>query len=121
MTRQSARSGGRRPKSAKARSRGKWALASNERYGRLAKFKSLSERFEWHYTPKHGSWLDLAESELGVLSSQCSTAASPTGKLSSRKSPLGSTTAIAATPKPIGTSRQKMPVSNLTISTLHFE
>jgi hypothetical protein len=31
----------------------------------------LVERFEWHYTPKHGSRLDLAESELGVLSSQC--------------------------------------------------
>ena len=29
------------------------------------------ERFEWHYTPKHGSWLDMAESELGVLSTQC--------------------------------------------------
>src|SRR2546426_8966665 len=28
-------------------------------------------RFEWHYTPKHGSWLNLAESELGVLTSQC--------------------------------------------------
>src|SRR5438270_11335830 len=28
-------------------------------------------RFEWHYTPKHGSWLDMAESELGVLASQC--------------------------------------------------
>jgi hypothetical protein len=31
----------------------------------------LVERFEWHYTPKHGSWLNLVESELGVLSSQC--------------------------------------------------
>ena len=33
--------------------------------------RRLVERFEWHYTPKHGSWLDLAESELGVLSAQC--------------------------------------------------
>ena len=28
-------------------------------------------RFEWHYTPKHGSWLNMAESGLAVLSSQC--------------------------------------------------
>ncbi len=33
--------------------------------------RRLTERFEWHYTPKHGSWLDLAESELSVLSGQC--------------------------------------------------
>ena len=33
--------------------------------------RRLFERFEWHYTPKHGSWLDLAESELAVLSAQC--------------------------------------------------
>src|SRR6202795_3803362 len=33
--------------------------------------RRLAERFEWHYTPKHGSWLDMAESELGVLASQC--------------------------------------------------
>src|SRR6201988_2372285 len=33
--------------------------------------RRLVERFEWHYTPKHGSWLNLAESELGVLKSQC--------------------------------------------------
>jgi len=33
--------------------------------------RRLFERFEWHYTPKHGSWLDLAESELAVLSGQC--------------------------------------------------
>lgn len=33
--------------------------------------RRLVERFEWHYTPKHGSWLDMAETELSVLSSQC--------------------------------------------------
>jgi hypothetical protein len=36
-----------------------------------AEARRLVERFEWHYTPKHGSWLDLAESELGILSVQC--------------------------------------------------
>lgn len=36
-----------------------------------AEARRLVERFEWHYTPKHGSWLNLAESELAVLSSQC--------------------------------------------------
>ena len=36
-----------------------------------AEARRLAERFEWHYTPKHGSWLNLAESELGVLSTQC--------------------------------------------------
>ena len=36
-----------------------------------AEARRLVERFEWHYTPKHGSWLNLAESELGVLTTQC--------------------------------------------------
>jgi DDE superfamily endonuclease len=36
-----------------------------------AEARRLSERFEWHNTPKHGSWLNMAESELGVLASQC--------------------------------------------------
>jgi DDE superfamily endonuclease len=36
-----------------------------------AEARRLVERFEWHYTPKHGSWLNLAESELAVLSNQC--------------------------------------------------
>jgi DDE superfamily endonuclease len=36
-----------------------------------AEARRLAERFEWHYTPKHGSWLDMAESELGVLAAQC--------------------------------------------------
>ena len=33
--------------------------------------KRLADRFEVHYTPKHGSWLDMAEIELGILSRQC--------------------------------------------------
>ncbi len=36
-----------------------------------AQARRLTERFEWHYTPKHGSWLDMAESELAVLATQC--------------------------------------------------
>ena len=31
----------------------------------------LSRRFEWHYTPKHGSWLNMAEIELSALARQC--------------------------------------------------
>jgi len=30
----------------------------------------LAKRFEWHYTPKHGSWLDMAEIEIGVMCRQ---------------------------------------------------
>jgi hypothetical protein len=30
----------------------------------------LAKRFEWHYTPKHGSWLDMAEIELSVMCRQ---------------------------------------------------
>ena len=33
--------------------------------------RRLAERFEWHYTPKHGSWLNIAEMELSVLARQC--------------------------------------------------
>ena len=31
----------------------------------------LKERFEWHFTPEHGSWLNIAECGLSVLSRQC--------------------------------------------------
>jgi hypothetical protein len=35
--------------------------------------RRLINRFEFHYTPKHGSWLNMAEIELGVLIRQCLT------------------------------------------------
>jgi len=30
----------------------------------------IANRFEWHYTPLHGSWLDMAEIEIGVMCRQ---------------------------------------------------
>jgi hypothetical protein len=33
--------------------------------------RRLLDKVEWHYTPKHGSWLNMAEIELSVLSRQC--------------------------------------------------
>jgi hypothetical protein len=39
--------------------------------------RRLVERFECHYTPKHGSWLDMAESELAVLTRLCLSRRSP--------------------------------------------
>ena len=36
-----------------------------------AEARRLLRRLEFHYTPKHASWLNMAEIELSVLSSQC--------------------------------------------------
>ena len=36
-----------------------------------AQARALLERLEIHHTPKHGSWLNIAEIELSVLSRQC--------------------------------------------------
>jgi hypothetical protein len=40
--------------------------------------RRLTERIEIHYTPKHGSWLDIAEIELSVLKRQCLAGRTPT-------------------------------------------
>ena len=36
-----------------------------------AEAKRLADKLEIHYTPKHGSWLNMAEIELSVLAGQC--------------------------------------------------
>ena len=36
-----------------------------------AEARRLTEKLEIHYTPKHGSWLNMAEIELSVLGRQC--------------------------------------------------
>jgi DDE superfamily endonuclease len=36
-----------------------------------AEARRIARKLEWHYTPKHGSWLHMAEIELRVLQQQC--------------------------------------------------
>ena len=42
-----------------------------------AEAKRIMDRLEFHYTPKHGSWLNMVEIELGILSEQCLNARIP--------------------------------------------
>jgi hypothetical protein len=46
------------------------AAALYERFA-PAEARRIASRFEWHWTPEHGSWLNMAECELSVLSRQC--------------------------------------------------
>jgi len=36
-----------------------------------AEARRIARKLEFHYTPKHGSWLNMAEIEIGVLMAQC--------------------------------------------------
>jgi len=47
--------------------------------------RRLAERFEIHYTPKHASWLDMAEIEIGVMSRQCLKERIPSKEIMERK------------------------------------
>jgi len=47
---------------------GPWSLYEAFEPGEAAR---INARLEWHYTPEHGSWLNIAEIELSVLSRQC--------------------------------------------------
>jgi transposase len=37
----------------------------------LVEARRLVERFEWHYTPKHGSWLNMAKIKLSAMQRGC--------------------------------------------------
>jgi transposase len=45
-----------------------------------AEARRIVEKLEIHYTPKHGSWLNMAEIEIGVMSRQCLSEYVPTMK-----------------------------------------
>jgi hypothetical protein len=46
------------------------AASLYERYD-PAEAHRIANRIEWHYTPEHGSWLNIAEIELSIISRQC--------------------------------------------------
>jgi hypothetical protein len=77
-----------------------------------AEARRLIERFEWHYTPKHGSWLNLAESELAVLSSQCLDRRIANAAALTATSPRGSLAATPATPRQPGALQPRTPASS---------
>jgi len=69
----------------------------------------LASRLEIHYTPKHGSWLNIAEIELSALNSQCLNRRIPTIELMRSGPPPGKTIATIAPPPSIGASPPPTP------------
>jgi hypothetical protein len=42
---------------------------------------AIAQRLEWHYTPEHASWLNMAEIELSVIGKQCLSRRMPTKEI----------------------------------------
>ena len=78
----------------------------------LSEARRLVERFEWHYTPKHGSWLDMAESEPGVLATQCLDRRIPDKQTLISEVAACRTIETPITPKPTGNSQPPTPALN---------
>jgi hypothetical protein len=65
--------------SARSQTRARILLLTNENQKKKKEVaRRLTQRFEWHYTPEHGSWLNRAEIELSILSRQCTKRRIPT-------------------------------------------
>ncbi len=77
-----------------------------------AKARALAERLEIHYTPKHGSWLNIAEIELSALTRQCLTRRiDDLDILNAQSSPHGRERPTRTSGKSTGSSRQPTPES----------
>jgi len=74
--------------------------------------RRLLDRLEIHYTPKHGSWLNMAEAELGVLTGNALTAAFPTRKLWLVKRLPGKHAGTTPARAQTGALPHRMPVLN---------
>jgi hypothetical protein len=64
--------------------------------------RRILEKLEIHYTPKHGSWLNMAEIELRVLHRQARKARLPDQQTFARKSRRGRRAATHPTQRSLG-------------------
>ncbi len=85
-----------------------------------AEAKRLVERFEWNYTPKHGSWLNMAESELGVLASQCLDRRIPDKETLTREVAACSCVLFPRLAERGGAHRQRQPRAKFTFGKGHL-
>ena len=74
--------------------------------------RRLADRFEFHHTPKHASWLNIAECELSVLGANAWIGASTTATFWRAKSPPGNKIATANPFASTGNSPPPTPASN---------
>ena len=81
-----------------------------------AKAKRILDRLEFHYTPKHGSQLDVAEMEIGVLIEQCLADRIPNEETFATQLLLGKRRAMTNGPPSTGNARRLMHAPNLNAS-----
>ena len=74
-----------------------------------AEARRILRRLEFHYTPKHASWLNMVEIEIGVLRGQCLDRKSTTRNASSAKSPRGNDSETPLPPASNGCSQPPKP------------
>lgn len=74
--------------------------------------RRLAKRLEIHYTPKHGSWLNIAEIELSAMTKQCLERRIPSIETLASNYPSGNIIAIQVKKRLIGNLQLKMLVSN---------
>ena len=82
--------------------------------------RRLTERLEIHHTPKHGSWLDMAEIELSALATQCLDRRIADAETLASEVAAGRSGATRTVAQWTGASKPKMPASNSSGFTRQF-
>jgi hypothetical protein len=81
--------------------------------------RRIFRKLEFHYMPKHGSWLNMAEIEISVLGRQCLDRRIDSVQVCNPRSSVGKPNATMEARRPTGDSPSRMPESSFTGSTHH--